>query len=266
MTFKQNFNNNYYSFQGGIYLYKRDASGNRTGGWFIGNAPKAELDLSVERTMHKESTSGQRLTDKVTTKTKKGRLKITFEDIQKKNLLLAFAGTEQSISGSFTGANYDTFTTGLAAGDIGKLQQFNVSTLVIKDSASGTPATLVLDTDYKIHSAKHGLIEILNIGSYTQPFKAQYAYAATTVVTGYTAADDEEYYVYCALNNDEPSTDQAIGVEIYRNVFDPVAALALINDEQGQLEMEAEVLRDATRADDPKYGGFFRFVYADANL
>jgi hypothetical protein len=265
MTFKQSFNDNYYSFQGGIYLYKRDSSGNRLGGWFIGNAPKAELDLSVERRKHKESTSGQRLTDKVTTTTKMGRLKITFEDIQKKNLLLAFAGTEQSLSGSYSGSTYDTFTSALAVGDIVKLKHFNVSSLVIKDSA-GTPATLVLDTDYKIHSAKHGLIEILNLGSYTQPFRAQYAYAATTVVTGFTGADDAEYYVYCALNNDEPATDQAIGIEIYRNVFDPVAALALINDEQGQLEMEAEVLRDSTRADDTQYGGFFRWVYADANL
>jgi hypothetical protein len=265
MTFKQNFNNNYYSFQGGIYLYKRDSSGNRLGGWFIGNSPKAELDLSVERRKHKESTSGQRLTDKVTTTTKMGRLKVTFEDIQKKNLLLAFAGSEQSLSGSYSGSNYDTFTSTLAVGDIVKLKHFNVSSLVIKDS-NGTPATLVLDTDYKIHSAKHGLIEILNLGSYTQPFRAQYSYAATTVVTGFTAADDEEYYVYCALNNDEPSTDQAIGIEIYRNVFDPVAALALINDEQGQLEMEAEVLRDHTRADDSQFGRFFRWVYADANV
>jgi hypothetical protein len=265
MTFKQNFKDNYYSFQGGIYLYKRNASGQRTGGWFIGNAPKASLDLSVDRRTHKESTSGQRLTDKVTTTTKKGRLKMTLEDIQKKNLLLAFAGTEQSLSGSYSGSNYDTFASDLAVGDIVKLDKFNVSTLVIKDSA-GTPATLVLDTDYKIHSAKHGLIEILNLGSYQQPFRAQYAYAATTVITGYTAADDEEYYVYCALNNDEPATDQAIGIEIYRNIFDPVAALALINDEQGQLEMEAEVLRDATRADNTQFGGFFRWVYADANL
>jgi hypothetical protein len=259
------FNDNYYSFQGKIYLGKRNASGVPVNMYFVGNAPKASLDLSVDRRKHKESTSGQRLTDKVTTTTKSGRLKITLEDIQKNNLLLAFAGTEQSLSGSYTGANYDTFPTGLAAQGIVKLKQFNVSFFVLKDSA-GSPATLVLDTDYEIVSAKHGLIRILNLGSYTQPFKAQYAYAATTVITGYTAADDEEWYVYCALNNDEPSTDQAIGMEIYRNIFDPVAALALINDEQGQLEMEAEVLRDATRADDTKYGGFFRWVYADANV
>jgi hypothetical protein len=265
MTFKESFNHNHFSFQGGIYLYKRNSSGARTGGWWIGNAPKAELSLSVERRKHKESYSGQRLTDKVTTTTKGGRLKITLEDIQKKNLLLAFAGTSQSLSGSLSGSTYDTFTTGLVVGDIVKLDKFNISSLVIKDSA-GSPATLVLDTDYKIHSAKHGLIEILNLGSYTQPFRAQYAYAATDVITGFTASDDEEYYVYCALNNDEPATDQAIGFEIYRNVFDPVAALALINDEQGQLEMEAEVLRDATRADNTQTGGFFRWIYCDSNV
>ncbi|HWT00197.1 MAG TPA: hypothetical protein VN256_08115 [Pyrinomonadaceae bacterium] len=265
MSFKQNFKDNYVSFQGGIFLFKRTSAGARKGGWFIGNCPKGSLDLAVERRTHKESTSGGRLTDKTQTTTKKGRLKLTFEDIQKKNLQLAFAGNEQSISGSFSGGNYDTFETGLAAGDIVKLQHFNVSTLVIKDSA-GSPATLVEGTDYKIHSAAHGIVEILNLGSYVQPFRAQYAYAATTVITGLEGSDDEEYYVYCALANTEQSPDQPIGIEIYRNVFDPVAALALINDEQGQLEMEAEVMRDATRADDTKYGAFFRWVYVGENL
>jgi hypothetical protein len=259
------FNDNYYSFQGKIYLFKRNSSGGLTGGWFIGNSPKSELDLSVERRKHKESTSGQRTTDKIQTTTKSGRLKITFEDIQKKNLLLAFSAVEQSLSGAYTSSNFDTFATGQVVGDIVKLKQFNISTLVVKDSA-GTPATLVLDTDYEIVSAKHGLIRILSLGSYTQPFKAQYAYAATTVLTGFEGSDDEEYYIYCALTNTEATTDQAIGVEVYRNVFDPAAALALINDEQGQLELEAEVLRDSTRADDTKYGAFFRWIYADANL
>ncbi len=192
-------------------------------------------------------------------------MKITLEDIQKNNLLLAFAGTSQTLSGSYSGSSYDTFDSTLAVGDIVKLKQFNVSTLVVKDSA-GSPATLVLNTDYEIVDAKQGLIRILSLGSYTQPFRAQYAYASTSAVTGFTGSDDDEYYIYCALLNTEPSTDQAIGVEIYRVTFDPVKALALINDDMGQLELEGEVLRDSVRADDTNYGGFFRFIYADANL
>ena len=43
-----------------------------------------------------------------------------------------------------------------------------------------------------------GIFKILNLGAYVQPFRAQYTYATTDVVTAFTAGDDQEYYVYFA--------------------------------------------------------------------
>ncbi len=262
------FNDNYYSFQGKLYLAKRDTTngGPNEGLRYVGNVPKGEIALSVERRKHKESTSGQRLVDKVQTTTKEGRIKLTLEDIQKKNVALAFAGNNVTLgAGSYAGASYDTFPNSLAVGDFVKTKFPNISTVVVKDSA-GSPATLVANTDYRIISTKHGLIEILNLGSYTQPLRAQYGYASTEAVTAFEAADDQEYVLYCALLNTEPSTDQAIGIEVYRIVFDPAAVTQLINDDQGVLEIEGELLRDPVRAGDTNYGSFFRLVFADANL
>jgi hypothetical protein len=140
-----------------------------------------------------------------------------------------------------------------------------LSAIVVKDSA-GSPATLTLGTDYSVLDAKHGLIKILNLGSYVQPFRAQYSYAATTIVQSFEAADDQEYQIYVAGVNTEPQSDQRIGVEIYRVIFDPTKALALINAEGGSFDLEARIMRDLTKAADANYGGFLRWAYIDANL
>ncbi|MDQ1610336.1 MAG: hypothetical protein QOG00_267 [Pyrinomonadaceae bacterium] len=259
------FTDNYASFQGKLYLAKRSSAGVNQAFRYLGNVPAGELALNVERRKHQESTTGKRLVDKIQTTTKAGRVKLTLEDIHKKNVALCFGGANVTLaSGSYSGSNYDTFASGLVVGDIVKLTKPVASSIVVKDSA-GSPATLVLNTDYKILDAKHGLIEILSLGSYTQPFRAQYSYAQTEAVTAYEAGDDDEYFLYCALVNTEASPDQAIGIEIYRIVFDPAAATQLINNEQGSFPIEAEVLRDSTRADDTNYGGFFRWLFNDAN-
>jgi hypothetical protein len=260
-------NQNLYSGQGVILLAKLSTSNGARGSFFrIGNSPKFELSFNVERRKHKESMSGQRLVDKVQSTTKGGRVKMTIEDIRRDNLALLMSGSKVSLgSGSYSGSTYDAFPSGLVVGSIVQLTHPNASSIVVKDSA-GSPATLVPNTDYRVLDADHGLIEILSLGSYTQPFRAQYSYAATDVITGLTANDDDEYELYLAAVNTEGSpTDQAMGVQIYRIVFDPTQLMSLINDEQGTFELEGEVLRHSSKADDSNYGGFCRLLYIDAN-
>jgi hypothetical protein len=259
-------NSNYFSGQGVVLIAKLDSGGNPGAFFMVGNAPKFELAPSVERRKHQESRTGNRLYDKVQTTTKGGRVNLTLEDIRKDNLALLLGGSKVSLgSGSFTSGSPDTFPTGLVVGSIVKLAKPNASALIIKDSA-GTPATLALGTNYRILDADYGLVEILSLGSLTQPFKAEYSYAATDVVTALTANDDDEYAVYGALLNTEGTpTDQKIGCHVYRVVFDPAALLALINNEQGSFDISGEVLRHATKSADANFGGFARFEYIDAN-
>lgn len=260
------FNNNYYSGQGELFLAKLDVSGGIPKGfYFVGNCPRLEVQPAITRRKHKESTSGNRLVDKTQTTEKGGRVLFTLEDIQKKNLALALGGANVQIPGaSISGANFDTFASGLIVGDIVKTKFQNLTSIVLKDSA-GSPATLVLDTDYSVLDAARGIIKILSLGAYVQPFRAQYTYATTDVVTAFEAADDQEYYLYFAGANTEANPDQKLDVEIYRVVFDPSKGLSLINDEQGSFEIEGEILKHATKAADPNYGGFLREVYVTAN-
>lgn len=258
-------NSNYFSGQGEVLIAKRDSNGNPGAFFMVGNSPKFEVGLSVERRKHKESRSGQRLIDKIQTTTKGGEVNMTLEDIRKDNLALILSGKKVSLSsGSYTSGSPDTFPSGLVVGSVVKLAKPNASSLVVKDSA-GTPATLTLGTHYRVLDADHGIVEILSLGSFTQPFKAEYSYAATDVVTAMEANDDDEYYVYFAGVNTEGSPDQKVGMDVYRVVFDPAQLLALINDEQGTFDIKGEILRDEDRAGDANFGGFARFLFIDSN-
>jgi hypothetical protein len=262
---RDTYNDNFFSGQGNILLAKRDASGNPGTFWLIGNSPKCDVTLAVERRKHQESRSGQRIVDKIQSKVKSGNVNFTVEDIRKDNVALLLMGNKVALSsGSYSGSTYDTFPSGLVVGSIVKLAKPNASSIVVKDSA-GTPSTLLAGTDYEVLDAGHGLIRILSLGSYVQPFRAQYSYAATDRITGLEAADDAEYYMYVADTNTEANPDQRIGVHVYRIVFDPAKLLALINDEQGNFELQGEILRDGVRALDSNYGGFCAWDYVDAN-
>jgi hypothetical protein len=254
-------NQNPVSFQGAIYLAKNNSSGNPGPLWWVGNCPKAELAPSVERRKHRESFSGNRQIDRTRFKSRDAILNLTLEDISKDNIAVGLLGKKVTTAGGSITA--ETFQTA-AVGSVLKLKYPNASSIVITDSA-GSPATLTLNTHYKILNAKTGLIEILSLGAFTQPFKAAYTAAAVSVITGMEGDDADEYYLFCDLVNTEPSTDQAIGIEIYRCQIDPTKLLALINEDAGTFDIECSVMRELTRATDSEFGGYFRWIYNDAN-
>lgn len=258
-------NANFFSGQGQVLIAKRSAAGIPGAYWFVGNAPRFELKPTMERREHRESQSGQRLIDKVQTTSKGGTLDITLEDIRRDNVALMLSGKKVTLAaGSFTSGSPDTFPSGLVVNSIVKLSRPNASSIVVKDSA-GTPATLTAGTHYVVRDAKHGIIEILNLGAFVQPFKAEYAYAQTDIVTTFEANDDDEYWVYFLGVNTEGVPDQQIGMDIYRVVFNAAELIALINEEQGSFDISARVLRDNVRAADANFGGFARWLYIDAN-
>jgi hypothetical protein len=257
------FVDNDFSFQGQIYVAERTPVTGVPGPlWWVANCPKAEFAQKIERRIKRESFSGLREIKKTRIKTRDGELTMTWEDINVRNIIVGMLGKEVTTAGgSITG---ETFPT-VAVKDIVKLKYPNASSIVLTDSA-GTPATLTANTHYKVLDAKAGLIEILSLGSFTQPFKAAYTAGAVKVVTGMEGDDSKEYYIYCSLLNTEPSTDQAVGLEIYRAAFDPATLLALINEDQGSFDVKATVMRDSVRATSTETGGYYRWIYNDANL
>lgn len=78
---------------------------------------------------------------------------------------------------------------GLVAGDVITTNNKRISSVVITDSA-GSPATLTLTTDYVITDAHDGIITLVNVTGFTQPFHVAYAYAGGFYAIHNPAATD----------------------------------------------------------------------------
>jgi hypothetical protein len=251
----------YFSGQGTVYVATRDASGNALAFRDVGNVPALRLTLETDTLEHKESRTGQRLTDLRITRERRARVTMTLESFTKANLMMLLYGTSSTVT---TGAvTNETFPTGLAAGDIISLanplvKASPVPTIV---DSTGTPATLVSGTDYKI-DRNSGMVTILNVGSYVQPFKANYSYDTQEIVPFFRESYKERFIRFSGLNT--ANSDKPVIVELYRCVFDPVGNLDLINDELATFELEGSVLYDSSRDSSAALGGFGRIIQAPA--
>ncbi|MCP4469007.1 MAG: hypothetical protein GY942_26855 [Aestuariibacter sp.] len=241
-----------FSFQGKVYAGERLSSGKLSKPIWMGNVPTMTLQMSTESTNKTESFSGNRLQYGRLQRGKTATLNLTFDEFLPQNVALALWATELSVT---TGtASAEVFETGLAVGDHVKLDNPFVSSVVVTDAA-GSPATLVEDTDYEIVSANSGLIKILDLGAYTQPFEAAYSFGARDSFTMFTNAPPERYILLDGINTE---TNEPVVVTLYRCKFDPVSDLGLINDEYGQFQLAGSVLYDTVNAADANLGGFGR--------
>lgn len=243
-----------FSFQGKVYLGQRGTDGKPQALRWVDDASQLQIQLSTDTEERQESWSGKRLTSVRLTKSTKADFTLTLNAFSVANLALALGATKQDVaSGSATA---EAFPDSLAVGDIIALDHRDVSDVVISDSTSGTPATLTEGTDYKVESAEGGLIKLLNLGSYTQPFTAAYSYAATARLPLFTAgASSERYILLDGINTVDQTRAR---VRLYRGAFDPASQLDLITDSLSSLEMKGSVLFDSVNAEDANLGGFGR--------
>jgi hypothetical protein len=245
-----------FSGQGKLYIGVRQGNGDPGAFRHVGNARDLIVALTTTTLEHKESVTGQRLTDARLITEKKTAVNFTLDDFQIDNLALALFGTKATETGSSVTA--EAFVNPVAVGDYVRTKFPEISAVVIKDSA-GTPATLVLGTDYEITSAKHGTVKFLNLGAYTQPFKIDYTYGTHDHVPMFNAAAPERWLKFDGLNTAD--TDKEVLVELYRVRLDPLAELALITDDFGGLALAGSALFDDTKVADAYLGQFGRFVH-----
>jgi hypothetical protein len=138
-----------------------------------------EITLAAEYIEHVSKRSTIAKKDLRVTRMISGQGKLTCS-IHSSTLLKTYLYASQTTvaGGAFTAT---AFTKNPAAvGDILPIPgaKTKISSLVITDSAGG-PATLTLGTDYEA-DADAGVIKILSLGAYTQPFKAAGTEAAAT--------------------------------------------------------------------------------------
>lgn len=241
-----------FSFQGAIYLAERLSSGKPGKMTWVGNASSCQVKLTTESTDKIESFSGQRLPYGRLQKAKKAEVSLDLDEFLASNIALALYATQVPLAGSTVTA--EVLPAALVAGDLVRVDKPFISTLVVKDSA-GVPATLTPDTHYRLKSDALGLIEILDPAAFTQPFKADYAYAASEAFTIFTAAPAERFLILDGVNTEDSAP---VLVELPRVKFDPVGQLDLINEDYGNLPMTGAVLYDALNALDANLGGFGR--------
>lgn len=245
----------YASFQGRVYLGKRDLNGNPTEVRSPGNVADLKLSLKTEVLEHYESQSGQRSLDHRMIKSKSATINLAIEEFTKENLALALYGTHVA-SGSGTVTDEPMGGAAPVVGDRYFLAHPKVSTLVVKDSA-GTPATLTSGTHYTADT-DFGALQFLDITGLTAPFKASYAFGEVSEIGIFTQPLPERFLRLEGLNTAQGNAK--VLVELYRVAFDPLKELALISNEYNKFELEGSLLADATKPYDAVLGQFGRIV------
>lgn len=245
--------NLYFRGQGRLYLASRDVAGNPGPLSWVGNVSALSLTLETETLEHRESYTGQRGTDLKLVTGKTARMSATLESFDLDNLALGLYGAKVAVTG--TTVTGETLPTGLAVGDIVQTAHPKISSVVVKDSA-GMPATLVAGTHYSVDDATFGRIQILSLGSFTQPFKVDYTYAARKDVGMFTAAAPERWFTFHGLNT--ANGNSGVIVDLFRVALDPLSELALIGDEVAGYELRGEVLLDSTKSSAGALGQYAR--------
>jgi hypothetical protein len=217
--------NTYFYGKGRVYFAEKDASSGapKTLNW-SGNVKKLTVALATEVLKHNESYTGENLEDVRLPVGKSAEISADVENFDLDQLAMGLYGEKVTVDGDDIAG--ETLPAGLAVGDEIATQQPKISAVAVKDSA-GTPATLVLDTDYSIEDAATGRIKILNIGSYVQPFKIDYTYGARKDVGMFTKTAPERWLRYEGINL---TTGTKAVVNLYRVQIDPMSELPLITE------------------------------------
>jgi len=247
--------NGYYRGQGKLFLASRTA-GVAQGYRWLGDGIDFKYGATVDKETIEEAYSGQSATAAELTKGNKGTWSFVMRKWSRANIALALRGTAAAVAGSTASA--EALPT-VAVGDIVFSKYADISSLVVTDSA-GSPATLTLNTDYRINNAKTGEIEILGLAAYTQPFKLAYTYAAQESIVLLNAADTEFSLMYAGVNTVENSTP--VRLELYKCKSDALKEMLLITNTFGTLPIEGAMMIDPYRSSGDALGQFGRFLIA----
>ena len=245
----------YASFQGRVYLGKRDANGDPVEVRSPGNVADLSLALKTDVIEHYESQTGQRAVDLRLVKQKSATVALTIEEFTKENLSLALYGSHvTSAGGSVTDEPVGGATP--VVGDRYFLAHPKVSALTVVDSA-GTPATLALGTNYTL-DADFGALQFLDVTGLTAPFKASYTHGAVTEIGIFTQPLPERFLRLEGVNT--AAGNAKVLIELYRVAFDPLKKFDIISNDLNKFELEGSLLADSTKPYDAVLGQFGRIV------
>lgn len=245
---------NYFSFRGKVYMGTRDSSGNPEGLTHIGNVPELSLSFAVETLEHKESMSGQDLTDVSITTSKSGEISLTAEELIKETFAIALNGTLSDVTGA-TVASGEALCSAPVTGKIYLLAHPDVSSVTL--THGGSP----IDAGKYTVNGKHGSIEFTDVTGLSGAVTAGYTYAAYKKVLMFTA-DEEDYWL--RLEGLNKVNNERVVVDLYKVRVNPTDGMAFINDELGNAPIKGKVLADTTKDADGALGQFGRMFIITA--
>jgi len=245
----------YFSLRGKVYIGDRDANGNPEGLIHIGNVPDCTLSLATETLEHKESMSGQDLTDVSITTSKSGELSLTTEELLKEVFGYILNGTVTDVEAG-TVAGPEALCTAPQTGRIYLLAKQNVSSVVLTDHESA----VISATKYTVN-AKHGSIEFTDVTGLSGAVTAAYSYGAFRSVSMFTADSMDKWFRLEGLNK---ITNERVVVDLYKIAINPTDGMAFISDELGNAPIKAKVLADTQKSAEGSLGQFGRIILVPA--
>lgn len=244
---------NFYYGKGRLSIAVRDPVTKVLGKFaYVGDVSALSAKPTTQMVQHKESNSGQTALVRNFPSERAMMLDWTFSEFRPSNMATAMFGTKNAVvSGTVTA---ESLGAALVVGDEVRTVNPGISSLVITDS-TGSPLTLVAGTDYTV-DLNFGRIEILNVGSYVQPFKAAYSYVKRTDIGMFTSGQPDISVLYEGVNLAEGNAP--VIAEFYKVAPSVLAELQLIttgNDTAG-MAITAGVLQDTSK---PTTGGLGQF-------
>lgn len=201
-----------------------------------------------------ESCSGQRLTLKEIETSKSLQVSLSMVQFDGRTLAQAFYGEAiEKTAGTVTNEQLAQ----LQAGDYFFLKHPRVSSVVVKDSTSGTPITYVQGTHYVVDDADHGRCRLLahpTAPAHVEPLLVDYAYAGYVNVAAFSKTNVEKGIIFSGINGD----GQKVRVIIPRVSLAMSGDFDWIRDEASELSLGGQALYVPLLQADPLFGPFMR--------
>ena len=245
---------NYYIGKGALQLAERDASGTPGA---LEDVGEALIKIEVTKDFKSNETSRYEINhvDAHVPVSQQVKGTLTIKEATAKNLERILHGTKTANAGGSVTAQ--PFPTGIAAGETHRLPGFagKASALSIVDS-NGSPATLVLGTDYTV-DLDYGDVTFISVASKTQPFKASYTQAASTRVSILTKRVVNKYLRLKGLNIGNNDGARKVLTELYDITLMPAKQVDLKGDDFASYELEFMCLADPNKSGtDTEFGQY----------
>lgn len=249
---------NYHIGRGPLMVADRDASGNPGALEDVG-----EVMISIEVTKEFKSNISSRhevnSTDAHVPVSQEVKGTLSLKESTAKNLERILHGTKTANAGGSVTAQ--AFPTGIAAGETHRLPGFSgiASALTIVDS-NGTPATLVLGTDYTV-DLNYGTVTFISVAGKTQPFKASYTQAASTRVSILTKRVINKFLRFHGLNIGNNDGARRFLSELYDCTLMPASKVELKGDDFATYEIQFVCLADPNKSGtDTEFGQYGNYL------